>query len=1126
MLPTTIHNININSFFSSSTCIKARRYYREGRVGHVIIKKPSDHTYTIEAIVSGSQDYRTKMNIQVNSNGVYINTLCSCPMQRSCKHVVAALLRALDDDFHAKEIPPVTQKAERDIRVERWLTALTQSLIEPEVPIAEVVDKTYSLYYLLSAPVYLSNTLIVKLCLARRLVKTGVLGTPRKFSTTASSHQKYLYSSDKKLLIKLEVVNKYSHGHSYSDYTLKGEAGEELLSELLSTKRCYWINTETTSALTLGPTKEVQFNWEMNTNGNQKLFCYENEKLLDTFLLHRSWYVDRKSGEIGLINSRLNERTFQLLLSAPEIPPAHTQEVSEILSTYKKMNHIQKPHVIDTHIKNITPIPHLSLVRDNVSLPGSYKTNWLPVKDSCALAKLSFDYEGIEITWKNDERIIKKIENNTFIQFKRDQEYEKSVVEQLLNYKLIPIHTLYDLDRLNPKLSNYFLIGHNESDPLEFSVDVLPILRGLGWRIDIADDYPYIVEEADIEGWYSSIDEDSGYDWFGLELGIILKGENINLLPVLQKLLQRIQKSEPEILNKEFINTKLPDGRYVRLPGVRLRSIFNILLELYDKESLTAEDRLRLSRLDAARLLEIQKACGETALRWLGGEKLRKLGERLVQCKEIKPVDCPQEFKGELRPYQRDGLSWMQFLREYELGGILADDMGLGKTVQALCHIALEKASGRMQAPILIVAPTSLMFNWRMEAKRFCPHLKVLTLHGSQRKDYFEHMSEHDVVLTTYPLLLRDKDNLLRQSFYLFILDEAQCIKNKNALVTQVALQIKATYRLCLTGTPMENHLGELWSLFNFVLPGLLGKEKQFNHLFKIPIEKHEDQERQHHLNKRIAPFLLRRTKDCVVKELPEKIEMIHQVELADNQRDLYETIRVTMHKKIKQEIKKMGLARSHIIILDALLKLRQVCCDPRLLKIATPKNNKKTESAKLDYLMTLVPELLAEGRRILLFSQFTEMLGLIEAELNLRELAYVKLTGQTQDRSMVVKKFQDKEVPLFLISLKAGGTGLNLTAADVVIHYDPWWNPAVENQATDRAHRIGQDKTIFVYKLITKGTVEEKIIEMQKNKHALVQSLFSEQNAGRFSLTDESLQALFEPLYNGGIKNSALLQK
>jgi len=310
----------------------------------------------------------------------------------------------------------------------------------------------------------------------------------------------------------------------------------------------------------------------------------------------------------------------------------------------------------------------------------------------------------------------------------------------------------------------------------------------------------------------------------------------------------------------------------------------------------------------------------------------------------------------------------------------------------------------------------------------------------------------------------------------------------------------------------MENHLGELWSLFHFLLPGLLGDSRQFRKLFRTPIEKHDDRQRRDQLAARVRPFLLRRTKDQVATDLPPKTEMTRTIELELAQRDLYESIRLAMNSKVRREIARKGLARSTIIILDALLKLRQVCCDPRLVKIEAAR--KVHVSAKFDALMEMLGEMLEEGRRILLFSQFTSMIKLIEEELRKRDVSWVKITGNTRDRDTPIRRFQRREVPLFLISLKAGGTGLNLTAADTVIHYDPWWNPAVEDQATDRAHRIGQDKPVFVYRLIVRGSVEEKMLALQERKRALAQGIYGGREARRAApFSGKDLELLFQPL-------------
>jgi SNF2 family DNA or RNA helicase len=353
---------------------------------------------------------------------------------------------------------------------------------------------------------------------------------------------------------------------------------------------------------------------------------------------------------------------------------------------------------------------------------------------------------------------------------------------------------------------------------------------------------------------------------------------------------------------------------------------------------------------------------------------------------------------------------------------------------------------------------------------------------------------------------------LRKQEFHYLILDEAQNIKNPRAKGAQIVRELDARHRLCLTGTPMENHLGELWSLFHFLAPGYLGDAQQFRRLFRVPIEEHGDQARRTALQRRIAPFLLRRTKQAVASELPEKLEIVRTVALDDAQAGLYESVRAAMDKQVRESLSRKGLARSQITILDALLKLRQICCDPRLVKLDQAR--KVQQSAKLELLLEMLPELLEEGRRILLFSQFTTMLGLIEDELKRAGIAYTKLTGQTRRREQVIEAFRTGTVPLFLISLKAGGVGLNLTEADTVIHYDPWWNPAVEKQATDRAHRIGQTNTVFVYKLVTEQTVEEKILALQARKAALASGLYREgQEQQGLGLSEDDLRELLQPL-------------
>ncbi len=488
---------------------------------------------------------------------------------------------------------------------------------------------------------------------------------------------------------------------------------------------------------------------------------------------------------------------------------------------------------------------------------------------------------------------------------------------------------------------------------------------------------------------------------------------------------------------------------------------------------------------------------------------LATLGRNLRDIHGLPATAVPKSVKAELRPYQLDGFRWLRFLADNGLHGILADDMGLGKTLQTLAYLAAahQEKPGK---PSLVIAPTSVVPNWAAEAARFTPRLKTHVHHGSDRGENQNHISKTDVVFTSYPILVRDIELLKAQDWHAVVLDEAHYIKNPKALTARSACQLRADHRVCLSGTPMENHLGELWSIMRFLMPGFLGSEKSFNAEVRKPIERDKLPATQLYLNRRIAPLILRRTKDQVATELPGKTTLVHRIDLTENQSALYESVRAAMDDRVRHAIAEKGLAKSHIIVLDALLKLRQICCHPCLL--GTDAARQAGASAKLDHLTgELLPTLIEEGRRILLFSQFTSMLDLIAAHLDKKKTPFLKLTGQTKDRASLVEKFQTGAIPIFLISLKAGGTGLNLTAADTVIHYDPWWNPAAEDQATDRAHRIGQTKPVFVHKLVCRGTIEERILQLQSRKAKLVQALLSDETTG-LRIDSETLTHLLAP--------------
>lgn len=610
--------------------------------------------------------------------------------------------------------------------------------------------------------------------------------------------------------------------------------------------------------------------------------------------------------------------------------------------------------------------------------------------------------------------------------------------------------------------------------------------------------------------------------WFDLSLGLEVDGQRLDVLPMLPALIEAMSPAlhaahaggeggseegdEPWPGLPPWTYLPAPDGvSFVRVATRALAPWVAALLELFD--GAPAGETARLSRLQAMRF-----ALGE-GVQWDGAPALRALAQQLKAQGQLPEVPVPSGLQAQLWPHQRQGLNWLQFLRAHGLGGILADDMGLGKTLQTLAHIQCEYEAGRLDRPALVIAPVSLMGNWQREAARFCPGLRTLVWHGAQRRERAAELAAAaQLVIAPYSLLHRDRALWLEQPWHLVVLDEAQHIKNASTQAAQVVTALQARHRLCLSGTPIENHLGEMWSLFHFLMPGFLGSQAQFVRRYRTPIEKHGDRQRLQQLRARLTPFILRRTKASVAHELPPKVESVWAVQLQGKQADLYETIRLSTEQAVRAAIAEKGLARSQIVFLDALLKLRQVCCHPGLVKL--PAAAKVGHSAKLERLMAALPEMLAEGRRVLLFSQFTSMLGLIEAELKRAGIAWVKLTGQTQKRDEVIERFTRGEVPLFLISLKAGGVGLNLPQADTVIHFDPWWNPAAEQQATDRAHRIGQTQSVWVIKMVAQGTIEERILALQARKAQLAQDVYSGSSARAQPLfTEEDVRELLKPM-------------
>ncbi len=1127
---------NLTDNFTAGDESRGHDYWKRGKVVFTRWAGRANGSATLEANVSGSGRGVYEQTIDLIDEGdiVTVDGDCSCPVGYNCKHIVAALLAALESDEVARVssatphtptftlTPPVAPikthhraastrlpappvEVQLPYEIEEWLARLARARVAKSDTYAAGVNQR--LLYIFEARRHLGEAPIV-LCVKRaRVLKSGAYNSVADYHNTDAMHNPpgFVLAIDQEILVALALTEKNRYDMRFA---LSGAAHGETLKRILSTGRCHYLTADS-PPLQLGAPRAAQFEWTVRADGARAPLLSADPPLSAVISCAPPWYIDAQRSECGPLETGLLPSVAAVLVSAPMLPAKLVERVSREMTTRSLHTVVTPPQPIEeTTLSDYRPTPILALTSHQFDTLE--RRTWKTTTHLVEIARLQYDYLGEKIAGQNPSEITRYADGK-ITRVVRNTQVEKETRKQLreLGFEVIEKTRLRGV---NAAVQGGFvpLDADAEAAWMRFVQDQAPLLRERGWRVEMAPGFRFNI--AAVDDWYGEVEE-SDSQWFNLEVGIEVEGERVSLIPILIKLIRTAPREwSPEALarrgDESPLLVPLPDGRQAALPLARVRAILLTLHELIMRDEITG-NRLRLPALDAGRLADLEHAL---KLRWMGGERLRALGEKLAGFTGIAPVATPRGLKTHLRGYQSEGLAWLQFLREYELAGILADDKGLGKTVQALAHILIEKEAGRLDCPALVVAPTSMMSVWKSEATRFAPALKVLVSHGSKRKEGFEHIARHDLVVTTYALLRLDEEELKKHAYHIIVLDEAQNIKNAKTKAAAIAAQLKARHRLCLTGTPLENHLGELWSLFNFLLPGFLGDERVFRARYRTPIEKEGDSVRRDFLARRVKPFLLRRTKEKVAGELPPKTEITRSVELGGAQADLYETVRAAMDKRVREEIAVRGLARSHIIVLDALLKLRQICCDPRLVKaLGTAK--KPVPSAKLELLMEMLEELLDEGRSILLFSQFTSMLTLIEAELNVRKFGYVKLTGETRDRETPVKKFQNGEVKLFLISLKAGGTGLTLTAADTVIHYDPWWNPAVEAQATDRAHRIGQDKPVFVYKLIAKSTVEEKIIKLQGSKAALASGILAGEGAAASALSAEDLKALFEPL-------------
>jgi superfamily II DNA or RNA helicase len=1126
----------LRTWFSASTWTKGQAYARQGAVQELEVTSFDADECLLQGEVQGTEyePYFVDVAITGWPSRLKVMTDCTCPVGGHCKHAAALIMVALQTKGPVPTKAPADPLAMQQMALDRWLED-TEKSVRPvaALKLHSSVSPAHRHVIVLSSvasPPGPGQWLSLWPGQAKFLKnKPGALGkvTMTRMPYAGSALSPYDGQGESfEHLRHWHAGQANSHrtfynatpqpGDKLPSHAVKDEVGMALLERLARSGDLVVLNDERLidRPIGWGPPQPLSWTWEdkgLDTTGSAQ-WSPAPRLSSPTAQLHLGspmLYLDREAGLCGRVDAPgMTFGDAVRWLGMPPLPETwmrkHAPRLSRLLPHLPEAVRKDAPR----EIRGVEPTAHLSIA------PHPDPANHL------LQLFLSFDYDGARGRWGATSDLVQPVDlPEGVVHVWRNDLAEERLRERLRMQGYAEESAALgawaawddtwggisasqrDLDLLDSDFAAFREMGwHVEIDP------------GLHGRFRHAGAPTMSLENSDAG------QQDGG--WFDLSLGFTVDGQRVNLLPWLPALIERMGhwRTQAEQGREWPEHTWLAsegNGELWRVPVAPLRPWLDTLIELSQERRPGADgDALRIDRFEALRLAALDdKQSGAMALSLSAQDRksLSGLVAMLRQTDTLSEVPMPSGLDAELRPYQRQGLGWLQLLRTHRLGGILADDMGLGKTLQTIAHLLTEKQAGRLKRPALVVAPTSLVGNWQSELHRFAPDLATLVLHGGQRHGDFKRIPEHDVVITTYPLLLRDEQVLVDQPWSIVVLDEAQTIKNARTRAAAIVQDLRSDQRLCLTGTPMENHLGEVWSLFHFLMPGYLGSEMRFKQLFRTPIEKHGDADRLALLRTRLSPFMLRRRKADVATELPPKIESVEHIELPPAQANLYETIRVATEAKVREALTKKGLARSHITVLDALLKLRQVCCDPRLVPL--PSARKVKASAKIDWLVDKLPTMIEEGRRILLFSQFTSMLSLIEEALAAQGLRWTKLTGQSRNRDAIVKRFTSGEVPIMLISIKAGGVGLNLPQADTVIHVDPWWNPAVEDQATDRAHRMGQTNTVFVYKLVAKDTLEERIVAMQERKAALAKGLHGAAQGDAVRLTESELDWLLRPI-------------
>ncbi len=1072
--------------FSATIRMRGADYYRRRRV-RILQGSNSE----LLARVRGAEDYEVSLRWHANA----LESACSCPYfldhDTPCKHLWAAVLAAEDLDYLSDATSAEKLTLNSDIGIEELhppsRTAVKKTPSLPAQPawrkqLAEVTSRSEAnservdpwpvkreIVYVVDVPSTIAAGCLVLNLGSRDRKADGSYSAHRDLKLKRGQIELLPAAEDRELLALL-AGGKQHYGWTYSDsyepfstsYKVSQTLAGIVLPLAIRTGRCYLrLNTASAGSSPLlwdeGTAWRFRLELQRRDSGglavagvlvrdDERTELAAADLLLQGFVFANGCVAPLECTDFAWLRS----------LRKTGVIEAPKEEAEELLSTLlcaPDSPTLDVPEELRYETVALTPQP---CVHISAATPKWGRMEKLQ-------AKLSFDYEGRIAAAHDRTRGFYESESRRFL--RRDPGAERAAANLLAELG----------GKYQPK--NYV----NPEPMWELAPSRLPrVVRTLveaGWHVEAEG------KVLRRPGGYS-IAVSSGVDWFELH-GQVEYGDTTAQLPAL---LEALRRRENMVL--------LDDGTYGILPDDWLRKL-GFMAGMGTPEN--GHIRFRRSQaglLDALLAAQPEARCDETFTR---------MRDELRQFKGVEPAQQPAGFAGQLRHYQREGLGWMNFLRRFSFGGCLADDMGVGKTAQVLALLETRRelrAAGKAIGQSLVVVPKSLVFNWKEEATRFTPQLRVLDYTGTARDG--NSFADHDVVVTTYGTLRRDAGRLKDVEFDYVVLDEAQAVKNAGAETAKAIRLLRSAHRLALSGTPVENHLGELWSLFDFLNPGMLGAAT----VFKLAGGAARDpgKESRELLAHALRPFILRRTKEQVAPELPSKSEQTIYCEMEPAQRKLYNELRQHYRARLLKKIETDGLAKSKIQVLEALLRLRQAACHPGLID----KKRSGEPSAKLDVLLEQLREVLEEGHKALVFSQFTSLLAILRDRLDSSNVPYEYLDGATRNRQARVERFQnDPDCRLFLVSLKAGGLGLNLTAAEYVFLLDPWWNPAVEAQAVDRAHRIGQTRQVFAYRLIARDTVEEKVLELQKTKRDLAAAIIGADNSLIRDLRPQDLELL-----------------